>query len=536
MLFNSPEFLLQFLPVVFLGFLLLHLVNLQRCAVLWLIVASLVFYGWWSWNNLPLIIGSVLFNYALGGLLMRRPNRALLVFGITANVLLLAVFKYTGFLAQTVRDISGVDVPIPTFVLPLALSFFTFQQIAYLVVAYDGAVPDRKFLSYCLFIVFFPHLIAGPITQPREMLPQFSDHERFRPRLDFVALGSTIFLVGLFKKVVIADPFGAYAAPVFVAAREGGVQAFEAWGGALAYTLQMYFDFSGYSDMAIGLGLLFGISLPLNFNSPYKARNVIEYWSRWHMTLTRFLTAHIYNPIVMSITRKRMTKGLPLPKRGRMTTGTFAALVAFPTLFTMLVSGVWHGAGWQFVVFGLLHGVFLIIAHAWRQWKVRRGLPLETTSLWRNGGAVLLTFFCAMIALVFFRADSVGTAVNLLQGMAGLNGVVFPQFVGLVPGGAEAIGALGLHMGELPLFDGWLFLRIVAFLVVVWAFPNLYQWLGDYREAIGVDVRPSGLVQRLSFARWRPSMVYGAVVGAFAVIAVLFSLSGAPSEFLYFQF
>lgn len=536
MLFNSPEFLLQFLPIVFLGFVLLYLARLQRFAIAWLTIASLVFYGWWSLSNLPLLIGSIVFNYSLGGVLMRRPNRTLLASGIIANVLLLGVFKYTGFFAQTIRDLSGADVPVPSIVLPLAISFFTFQQIAYLVVAYDGALADRRFLNYCLFVVFFPQLIAGPITQPREMLSQFSDFSRFRPRLDFFAIGMTVFLVGLFKKVVIADPFGTYATPVFETARVGDVQAFEAWGGALAYALQMYFDFSGYSDMAIGLGLIFGIALPLNFNSPYKARNVIEYWSRWHMTLTRFLTTHVYNPIVVSITRRRAARGLPLPKRGRMTTGTFAVLVAFPTLFTMLVSGIWHGAGWQYIVFGGLHGIFLVIAHGWRQWKIRRGVPLEASGVLRNAGAVLLTCFCAMIALVFFRADSVATGLNVLEGMAGLNGIVFPQFVDLIPGGAEVIQILGLHMSQLELFDGWLALRIVAFLCVVWAFPNVYQWLRDYPTALGFDARPSWLEERLAFARWRPSPVSGMVVGACGIIAVLFLLSGAPSEFLYFQF
>lgn len=536
MLFNSSEFLLQFLPIVFLGFLLLHLAKLQRFTVLWLTTASFVFYGWWAVSNLPLLLGSILFNYALGRLLMVRPSRAVLALGITANVLLLGVFKYTGFVAETVRDISGANLPVPDIVLPLAISFFTFQQIAYLVVAHDGAVTDRRFGNYCLFVAFFPQLIAGPITHPREMLSQFSDHERFRPRLDSFAIGSTIFLIGLFKKVIVADPFGTYATPVFEAARAGGVQVVEAWGGALAYTLQMYFDFSGYSDMAIGLGLLFGIALPLNFNSPYKARNVMDYWSRWHITLTRFLTVHIYNPIVVSLTRKRAARGLPLPKRGRMTSGTFVALVALPTIFTMFVSGVWHGAGWQFVVFGLLHGMFLVVAHAWRQWKVRQGRPLDSTSPFRIAGAVLLTFLCSMVALVFFRADSVGTALNILQGMVGLNGVTVPHQVALLPGGAQAVRFFGLPMAQLELFSGWLALRIVVFLAVVWGLPNIYQWLRDYPTALGFEARPSWLQERLALARWRPSPAFGMVVGTFTILGVLYSLSGAPSEFLYFQF
>lgn len=536
MLFNSPEFLLRFLPVVFLGFVLLHVARLQRFTVPWLIAASFVFYGWWSVANLPLLVGSILFNYALGMVLMRHPSRLVLALGIIANVLLLGVFKYTGFVAQTFNDISGAGLTVPDIVLPLAISFFTFQQIAYLVGAHDGAVTDRRFQNYCLFVAFFPQLIAGPITHYREMLSQFSDFDRFRPRLDFFVVGLTIFFVGLFKKVVVADPFGASATPVFEAARAGGLQMIEAWGGALAYTLQMYFDFSGYSDMAIGLGLLFGISLPLNFNSPYKARNVMDYWARWHMTLTRFLTSHIYNPVVVAITRRRAARGLPLPKRGRMSAGTFAALVAFPTLLTMLISGIWHGAGWQFVAFGALHGVFIVVAHGWRQWKVRRGLPLDSTKPLHVVGAVLLTFLCTMIALVFFRADSVGTALNILYGMAGLNGIVFPDFIGWLPGAAQAIDLLGLHMARLPLFDVSLAIRIVLFLIVVWGLPNIYQWLRDYPTALGFNSAPSWLERRLPGARWRLSPVFGVVVGAFGCLAILVSLSGAPTEFLYFQF
>ena len=291
MLFNSSVFLLQFLPAVFAGFLILALTPLRWAARLWMTLASLVFYAWWRPENLPLLVGSMVFNYVLGGALIRKPNRPLMIFGIAVNVALLAVFKYSAFAVETVNDVLRADLAVPSIVLPLAISFFTFQQIAYLVDANDGNVPEHGFLNYCLFITFFPHLIAGPITHHREMLPQFSDPDRFRPRWDLIAVGLTVFLVGMFKKVMLADPLGACASPIFAAAAAGDVKAIEAWTGALSYALQIYFDFSGYTDMAIGLGLMFGIQLPPNFNSPFKARNVIDYWSRWHMTLTRFLTA-----------------------------------------------------------------------------------------------------------------------------------------------------------------------------------------------------------------------------------------------------
>jgi alginate O-acetyltransferase complex protein AlgI len=536
MLFNSAEFLLYFLPLAFVGFLLTSAFLTFRASALWLTLASFVFYGWWRPENLPLLIGSILFNFWLGGQLRRRPSRAVLILGIAANVAILAIFKYTGFAVEVAGDIAGIDWAVPTIILPLAISFFTFQQIAYLVDAHDGAVTEHNFLNYCLFITFFPHLIAGPITHHREMLSQFSDPDRFRPRLDLIAVGTTLFMIGLFKKVMVADPFGTYVTPIFQAAQGGPVQLVEAWAGALAYSLQMYFDFSGYTDMAIGLGLLFGISLPPNFNSPYKARNIIDYWARWHMTLTRFLTAYIYNPIVVALTRRRAAKGLPLPRRGRMSGGMFMTLVALPTLFTMFVSGVWHGAGWQFVIFGLLHGLFLVITHAWRFRKTRLGIPLDQGGPWRIAGSVLLTYLCATVALVFFRAPDVPTALNVVAGMIGLNGLTLPSPVLKLPLVAQLTGLAGIPVGKLSLFDAALGARIVLFLFVVWALPTAYQWLRDYPTALGLKPQPSWLEHFTRTGRWRPSFAVGLAIGAVSTVTLLFAFSKAPTEFLYFQF
>jgi hypothetical protein len=314
------------------------------------------------------------------------------------------------------------------------------------------------------------------------------------------------------------------------------VEFIQAWVGALSYALQIYFDFSGYTDMAIGLGLLFGISLPPNFNSPYKARNVIDYWSRWHMTLTRFLTAYIYNPIVVAFTRRRAMKGLPLPRRGKMTPATFVALVALPTGLTMLISGMWHGAGWQFVIFGLLHAFYLIVAHAWRAWKVYRGISMQADRPLAIAGSVLLTFLCVMVALVFFRAPSVPAAVDLLRGMAGLNGVTLPGPVTRIPFAASLAGSIGIPIGSLDNFEVSYVLRIVIFLIVVWTFPNAYQWLRDHRTALDFKPTPSWTDRFASIVPWRPTPALGLVVGAVSTITLLYALSSAPSEFLYFQF
>jgi alginate O-acetyltransferase complex protein AlgI len=276
-----------------------------------------VFYGWWDPRYVPLLFGSMVFNYSIGRSLARQPRKWLLWSAIATNIALLGYFKYTDFFLSTVNAVAGLELPLPQIVLPLAISFFTFQQLAYLSDAFDGEAAEHDFANYCLFITFFPHLIAGPITHHREMLPQFNDPENFRPRWDYLSVGATLFLVGLLKKVAIADPFSGLVGKVFSAAAHGPVLLIDAWGGALAYALQIYFEFSGYTDMAIGLGMMFCIRLPQNFNSPYKARNIIDFWSRWHMTLTRFLTAYIYNPITLHMTRARAAKGLPLPRRGK---------------------------------------------------------------------------------------------------------------------------------------------------------------------------------------------------------------------------
>ncbi|UAW99829.1 MBOAT family protein [Halopseudomonas nanhaiensis] len=512
MLFNSTIFIAGFLPVVLFGFFLLAGTGRQRGAVIWLALASLFFYSWWNPAYTPLLFGSIVANFLLGGYLLRHPSRGVLIAGVAANVALLGYYKYTEFLFGTLDAAFGTHWGIDDIILPLAISFFTFQQIAYLVDAHDGEVQEHDFFNYCLFIAFFPQLIAGPITHHGEMLPQFRDRDMFRPRLAGLAIGGTVFLLGLFKKVVIADPLGEMASPSFAEAAAGTIPGFlDAWTGAVGYTLQIYFDFSGYSDMAIGLALLFGISLPVNFNSPFKARNVIDYWSRWHMTLTRFLTAYIYNPIVLRMTRARMAAGKPQPRRGKMTAGTFAALVAYPTILTMFISGVWHGAGWQFAVFGLLHGFYLVVAHGWRAWKVRRGWELDSDRIVHRVTAVLLTFGCVVIAMVFFRAESVSAAMAMLSGMLGLSG----------------------ERGNLARGDA---LMVAALLVVIWALPNVEQWMRQVRTALNFDAQPSWTERWVPLMTWRPTPVMGAAVGVAGFFALAVAFSEAPTEFLYFQF
>lgn len=534
MLFNSKLFLLYFLPLVVVVFRLLTRAGWRRASVAWLTGASLVFYGWWDPAAVPLFLASMGFNYVLGRRLGRSPSTWLLLAGVTANLLLLGYYKYTGFLVQAVDQVTAAGWTVPQIALPLAISFFTFQQIAYLSDAHDGAAVEPDFLDYCLFVSFFPHLIAGPITHHREMLPQFGRLLSGRGEPGQASVGATLFLVGLLKKVIIADHLGGYAHPLFELAASGQVpQPAAAWAGALSYALQIYFDFSGYTDMAIGLGLLFGISLPPNFNSPFKARNIIEFWSRWHMTLTRFLTAYVYNPVVLRATRARVRAGLPMPRRGRTTPGAFVTLVALPSVFTMFVSGVWHGAGWQFIVFGLLHGAYLTINHGWRTLKAARGRVVDGGPV-LHAASVLLTFLCVLVGLVFFRADSVTSALAVLDGMAG-GGLVLDPSILAMPVLGPLAAWLGIPAGVTTPVEHAEIAWIAAMLLAVWCLPNAMQWMRHYDTAL--DVRPPPFpLERLPAGLWRPSPGFGFAIGAVGTVALMRVFSVAPTEFLYFKF
>lgn len=395
MLFNSPQFIFGFLPIALLGFFLLGRFELRRLAILWLGLASLVFYGFDNPRlQLPLILLSITFNFAVGRHLAGAKSGKWLTTGIAGNLLLLAFFKYAGLLIATVNAIAGSSLADPAIQLPSGISFYTFTQIAFLVDVYRGEAREYEAGKYGLFVTFFPHLIAGPILHHRETVPQFDRGEIFRPAPDVIALGAGWFAIGLFKKVMMADSVAPFADTVFAAAGKGQAVGFiDAWIGTLCYALQIYFDFSGYSDMAIGLALLFGITFPLNFASPYKARSLIDFWRCWHMTLSRFLRDYLYIPLGGN-------------RRGR--------LRRYLNLFiTMVLGGLWHGASWNFAIWGAMHGAGLALNHLWRTLGASAGLVLPPVVGWA------LTLALVTLAWVPFRADSLASTVGLWQAMLG---------------------------------------------------------------------------------------------------------------------
>jgi alginate O-acetyltransferase complex protein AlgI len=513
-LFNSHAFIFGFLPVTLLVFFLLGRRH-RAWAGAWLTAASLFFYGWWNPVYVGLLLASILLNYSAGLAIVRASSairaRRLLVAAVAANLLLLGYYKYAGFFISNAAVLFGTGWSFEALALPLGISFFTFTQIAFLVDAFKGKTREYNLVHYGLFVTYFPHLIAGPILHHGEMMPQFADRDVYRPQYDCLAAGLTLFTLGLAKKVLIADGVAPFVAPVFDAPAAGvTLTALEAWCGALAYTFQLYFDFSGYSDMAIGLSLMFGIRLPANFHSPYKAASIIDFWRRWHMTLSRFLRDYLYVPLGGN-------------RKG-------AARRQLNLLVTMLLGGLWHGAGWTFVVWGGLHGFFLMVNHGWRLGWKRIGIPAVPAWLAHAAG-VLLTFVAVVIGWVFFRASDLPSALAILKAMCGVNGVVLPDAWALRLGAtADLLRAAGVGFGALPALPrtgviNWIWIL----LLVVWIAPNTHQIMITARPVI------AGLPEQVRVRwRWRPGI--GAALGTAAVLlAVIFNL-GRHSEFLYFQF
>jgi D-alanyl-lipoteichoic acid acyltransferase DltB (MBOAT superfamily) len=503
-LFNSYVFVLAFLPAALAVFHLLRRHGMDRTSIIALSLLSLLFYGWWDARYLLLLVPLMLANYALARVLIPREGghvagaRWMLAAGVTANLAVLGYFKYANFFVDNVNAIAGWNINLAHVVLPLGISFFIFQKIAFLVDAYRGRVHHLDLPDYALFVSFFPQLIAGPIVHHSEVLPQFLRRGAV-PRQLF-AMGVTIFVIGLAKKVLLADNAALFASPRFDAVAQGTAIGFvDAWTGALAYTAQLYFDFSGYSDMAIGAGLMFGIRLPVNFASPYKATSIIDFWRRWHITLSRFLRDYLY---------------IPLGGNQRGSHRRFANLFV-----TMLLGGLWHGAGWTFVVWGALHGAYLIVNHGWRSARQRVATLGRIADAYHALPARALTFLAVVVAWVFFRATDVDGALHMLLAMSGAQ-----AFAGS--------GAAGTPLQAFP-DTGPALATVAALLAVAWLAPSTQQlarYTGPEHEVV-LDVHEA---ENAHAVRWQPRVRWALSTGA--VFAVCLMSMTRISEFLYFQF
>ena len=490
MLFNSYEFIFVFLPVSFFLYFYLNHKRLTIAAKIWLGFASLFFYSWWNIVYLPLIIISVLFNYAIARLIVEHDEykkiyfskKSLLQIGLIFNVGLLVYFKYADFFISNTNSLVNTDIGLLYLTLPLAISFFTLQQIAFLVDSYEGLAREKSFLDYTIFVTFFPQLIAGPIVHHKEMMPQFVSMRNKVKNYNNIVIGLFIFSLGLFKKVVIADTFGIWATAGFDTAST--LNLLEAWITSLSYTFQLYFDFSGYTDMAIGAALLFNIKLPINFNSPFRATGIINFWQRWHITLSNFIAVYIYTPLVRSFNKLTFHKAMAA------------------TLVTFLIAGLWHGASWMFVIFGGLHGLALVVNNYWKKSKIKMNKIL----------AWFITFNFVNISMIFFRAEEWSDAIKVLSSMFSLDNIMLPSLLGrLMP----FLNNYGLEFGQFTQnIEGrsFTFAFLVFGFIMVLFFENSTKKLSNFK---------------LNFTN---SFIF---VMAFSIS--FYKLSGY-SEFLYFRF
>ena len=496
MLFNSYSFIFLYLPIVLLVFFWLARSS-HTFAAAWLALASLFFYGYWNPAYVGLLLGSIACNYALGLWIAKAGSRIknqgtadtnkkqLLVFAITANLLLLGYYKYANFFIDSTNSVAGTHWSVGEIILPLGISFFTFTQIAFLVDTYQGKVKEYSFIHYTLFVTYFPHLLAGPVLHHREMMPQLQLHRNYQVDWDNVATGLLLFTLGLCKKTLFADAFAPYSNAIFDGVQHGWMPTtYEAWAGALSYTMQIYFDFSGYTDMALGIALMFNIRLPINFDSPYKSTSIIDFWRRWHMTLSRYLRDYLYIPL------------------GGNRKGKSRRYVNL--LLTMLLGGLWHGAGWTFVLWGALHGLYLTINHLWREQvapKIAFSIPARLSAL--LGGA--LTFIAVVAAWVVFRSHDLACATVMLNAMFGVE--------------SRPITFFQVIHGQLLLITNLSsdFLTILVFfsLLWVWFLPNS---------------------TKLKFVKGSVPLALAQAIAVLYFLCLAIDQFGNYSPFLYFQF
>lgn len=513
MLFNSFIFIFVFLP----GTLFLFFITAKYSrhgALLVLFLASIIFYGWCDYHYALLLLCSITTNFIVGKLIFKSTRQEIkkyyLWVGIIFNLGTLGYFKYTDFFIQNINQLFNSHINLWNVVLPIGISFFTFTQIAFLVDTYRGLVEKYQILNYALFVTYFPHLIAGPIIHHKEVMPQFNKNRTFHFNYRNFVLGMTLFSVGLFKKSVLADTLAAYVAPIFDV--QGiYISCIDAWIAALSYTLQLYFDFSGYSDMALGLSLLIGIKLPVNFYSPYKSVNIIEFWRRWNMTLSRFLRDYLY----ISLGGNR--KG-PIRRY-------------FNLMATMILGGLWHGASWTFAMWGLLHGLYLCINHGWIAVQKMLGVGNKNHYLIKKL-AQLLTFLAVIIAWVFFRAETFNRAFAILHAMF-FEKIILPSHWHL-PGALLAKVNIELS-AETSLLSHETLGMLLFSLFIVWFLPNSYQLLRRYKPALLLNHDYEVENERSRrMVSWKPTLVWNYYISLLLVLGII--NIQASSIFLYFRF
>ena len=507
MLFNSINFIFLFLPIVLFTFFFIGKYS-HYLAAFWLAFSSLIFYGIWNYAFVFLLIISISANYTFGytighiRTLNKSKSKILLITAITFNLLLLCYYKYTNFFISSINQLTGINYQLFNIVLPLGISFFTFTQIAFLVDVYKGIAREYNFAHYLLFVTYFPHLIAGPVLHHKQMMPQFSQQSTYKINYANINIGVIFFSIGLFIKVVFADQFALSATSLFNSVdQQNYPNLFNAWIGVFAYTMQLYFDFSGYTDMAIGISRMFNINLPFNFNSPYKATSIIDFWRRWHMTLSTFLKDYLYIPLGgnrCSIIRRYIN-----------------------LMITMLLGGLWHGAAWTFFLWGGLHGIFLVINHIWTSITLKFNLPKIFGFIFIGRS---LTFLSVVVAWVFFRASSIETAKTLLESMIGLHGYPLPHLFEFInPVFSLIFPDVNLTFNRI---DTVMFVQILLGFAIIFFTPNSQELIANFNN-VCLEQKNTSLL-KISLSAMITSFLF--------FISLLMIYAGNESEFLYFQF
>ena len=516
MLFNSFVFIFAFLPITLILFFYTAKYS-QQLALGIMFLASVIFYGWNNYHYVFLLLFSIFINFSVAKYIItvvsQCQKKYFLYFGVSFNLMLLGYYKYSNFFIENVNAIAHRHFVHLDIALPIGISFFTFTQIAFLVDSYRGLVQRYHFLNYALFVTYYPHLTAGPIIHHKEVMPQFAQKKTFQLNYRNLTIGLVVFFIGLFKKTMIADHLAIYVSPIYDM-HSTSVSCLDAWISSLSYTLELYFDFSGYSDMAIGLSMLIGVKLPVNFYSPYKAKNMIEFWRRWNMSLSRFLRDYLY--ISFGGNRKgKMRRYINL-------------------MLTMFLGGLWHGANWTFAAWGTLHGLYLCFNHGWIGLKKSLGLK-ESNSIVINTVACFFTFIFAIVAWVFFRAPNFSMAQAILHAMF-LKQLVLPWYWP-IPTTIKTL-LLKLHVGFTSetawgMTDPVASLQSVTWiaiaLCVVWFMPNTYQIMRQYKPALLPAIE-----NVKSWIRWRPNFIGTSVAITVATLDIIYI--HASSVFLYFRF
>lgn len=494
------------MPVVLAGFFLLAKIS-QPSAIGWLATSSIFFYAYWNILALPILVISILVNYWFGALISRpslKHRQSVLVLAIIVNLVALAYYKYANFFIDNINELRILmdfdPLDSVSIILPIGISFFTFTQIAFLIDSFQDKVKEPDFIQYTLFVSFFPHLLAGPLLHHKQMMPQFSMTGNFVMQREKIVIGLSIFAIGLTKKVLIADTLNAYVSSFYDNLAQGANPNFLAsWLAAIGYTFQLYFDFSGYSDMAVGAALLFGIWMPFNFNSPFRATSIIDFWQRWHITLTKYVGDYLYTPITLKF--MRLSQGLPLFFE------IFFSMVV-PTVVIFLILGFWHGANWTYVIFGGMHGFYIVINHLWRKSfpvPSKKNKSNQRYRIIKMVTAWALTFLVINIANVMFRSENVPVAFATYKGMLGFN---------------------GYSLGNMPDIYAWVAGLKVTLLAIFSAFLIIFFMPNTIRVA---SFSTKYFLQK-------SIVTYPSIVILIAIIYAVLQVNFYDSPFLYFQF